>query len=122
MLMLELARRCAAAGINLLSNAAHPGYARTNLQTSGPGKPQNGLQKMFERFTSQDAAAGAMPTLRAATANDTASECYYGPERLFQLKGDPVEIPLPKPAVDQAAAKRLWSLSEELTRVSFAGL
>jgi NAD(P)-dependent dehydrogenase (short-subunit alcohol dehydrogenase family) len=31
MLMLELERRCDVAGIRLLSNAAHPGYARTNL-------------------------------------------------------------------------------------------
>lgn len=122
MLMLELARRCAAAGVHLLSNAAHPGYARTNLQTSGPGRPQNAFQKMFKKLASQDAAAGALPTLRAATASDTASECYYGPDRFFQLKGDPVEIPLPKPALDQAAAKRLWALSEELTGVRFAGL
>ena len=34
---LELGRRCAAAGIGIVSNAAHPGYALTNLQTSGPG-------------------------------------------------------------------------------------
>jgi NAD(P)-dependent dehydrogenase (short-subunit alcohol dehydrogenase family) len=43
---LELGRRCAAAGIGLLSNAAHPGYARTNLQTSGPGGPLNPIEKI----------------------------------------------------------------------------
>jgi NAD(P)-dependent dehydrogenase (short-subunit alcohol dehydrogenase family) len=119
MLMLEVGRRSAAAGIRLLSNAAHPGYARTNLQTSGPGKPQNVFQKAFEKLTSQDAAAGALPTLRAATADDTATGMYYGPNRLFQLKGDPVEIPLPKPALDKAAAERLWGLSQKLTGVNF---
>src|SRR5260370_7316395 len=39
MFALELGRRSATAGIPLGSNAAHPGYARTNLQTSGPGRP-----------------------------------------------------------------------------------
>src|SRR3954466_12906388 len=37
MFALELQRRSDAAGWNLISNAAHPGFARTNLFTSGPG-------------------------------------------------------------------------------------
>jgi len=122
MLMIELVRRCATAGIKLVSNAAHPGYARTNLQTSGPGKPQNSFQKTIECMASHDAAAGAMPTLRAATAIDTASGSYYGPERFFQLKGNPVLISLPEPAKNKAAAKRLWELSRELTGVDFMSI
>jgi NAD(P)-dependent dehydrogenase (short-subunit alcohol dehydrogenase family) len=39
MFTLELGRLCASAGFRLLSNAVHPGYARTNLQTIGPGRP-----------------------------------------------------------------------------------
>src|SRR6266481_6068044 len=86
MFALELERRCAAAGIRLLSNAAHPGYARTNLQTSGPGRPQNWLEKIFASFMSHDAAHGALPTLRAAAALDVASGSYVAPSRLFQLQ------------------------------------
>src|SRR2546422_6134675 len=37
MFALELQRRSEAAGWNLISNAAHPGFARTNLFASGPG-------------------------------------------------------------------------------------
>src|SRR5882757_7535291 len=37
MFALELQRRSDAAGWNLISNAAHPGFARTNLFASGPG-------------------------------------------------------------------------------------
>jgi len=85
--MLELARRCAATGIRLLSNAAHPGYARTNLQTSGPGRPLNSIERIMVSFMSQDAAHGALPTLRAATAMDAAQGSYDGPNRMFQLKG-----------------------------------
>jgi hypothetical protein len=84
-------------------------------------KVANAFQKIFASFTPQMRLQ--VRCLRCeTTAGDTAPERYYGPERLFQLKGDPVEIPLPRPALDQSAARRLWSLSEELTRVSFAGL
>jgi NAD(P)-dependent dehydrogenase (short-subunit alcohol dehydrogenase family) len=37
MFALELQRRSDAAAWNLISNAAHPGFARTNLFASGPG-------------------------------------------------------------------------------------
>jgi len=119
MFTLELARRSAAAGIGLLSNAAHPGYALTNLQTSGPGREQNALEKIMASFMSQDAAQGALPTLRAATAPDAAAASYYSPDRMFQLKGDPVLIHIPKPAQDEASARRLWEVSETLTGVQF---
>jgi NAD(P)-dependent dehydrogenase (short-subunit alcohol dehydrogenase family) len=122
MFAVELGRRCAAAGITLLSNAAHPGYARTNLQTSGPGRPQNRLEKVMASFMSQDAAHGALPTLRAATALDVAPGSYVAPRRLFQLKGEPVLVQVPKPARDEAAARRLWEISKRLTGVAFAGL
>ena len=122
MFALELGRRCAAAGIRLLSNAAHPGYARTNLQTSGPGRPQNRLEKIMEVFMSHDAAHGALPTLRAATALDVASGSYVAPSRFFQLKGEPVLVAVPKPARDEAAARTLWDVSRKLTGVAFAGL
>ena len=115
MLMLELERRSKAAGIKLISNAAHPGYARTNLQTSGPGRPLNFVERTLTPFMSHDAAHGALPTLRAATSPDAASGTYFAPERLFNLKGDPVPVKLPKPALDQAAARRLWEISEQLT-------
>jgi NAD(P)-dependent dehydrogenase (short-subunit alcohol dehydrogenase family) len=119
MFTLELGRRCAAARIGLLSNAAKPGYARTNLQTSGPGRPQNLIGKFRALFMSQDAAHGALPILRAATAMDVGPGSYYAPDRMFGLKGDPVLVPVPKPARDEAAARRLWEVSERLTGVEW---
>jgi NAD(P)-dependent dehydrogenase (short-subunit alcohol dehydrogenase family) len=119
MLMMELARRCEEAGIGLVSNAAHPGFARTNLQTTGPGRPMNAFEEMMASFMSHDAAHGALPTLRAATTADAGSRTYFGPDRFFHLKGDPVLEKLPKPALDEAAARRLWEISEKLTGVSW---
>jgi NAD(P)-dependent dehydrogenase (short-subunit alcohol dehydrogenase family) len=119
MFALELGRRSAAAGIALLSDAAHPGFALTNLQTSGPGRPMNFFERTVASFASQDAAHGALPTLRAATALDAAQGSYYGPDRLFHMKGDPVLIQAPKPALDHAAARQLWDVAEKLTDVGF---
>jgi NAD(P)-dependent dehydrogenase (short-subunit alcohol dehydrogenase family) len=120
MFALELARRSTAAGVPVLSNAAHPGWARTNLQTSGPGKAESPIAKIAAKFLLQDAAAGALPTIRAATEPGAPAGSYIGPDRVFQLKGDPVLIPIPKPAQDEAAAKRLWDVSEPLTGVQWA--
>ncbi|WP_158792935.1 oxidoreductase [Granulicella sp. L60] len=117
MLMTELGRRSVAAGYSLLSNAAHPGFARTNLQTTGPGREMNAAERWMASFMSQDAAHGALPTLRAATDVNAAMGSYYAPNGSFQLKGEPVLVPLPKPARDEAAARKLWEISEELTGV-----
>jgi NAD(P)-dependent dehydrogenase (short-subunit alcohol dehydrogenase family) len=117
MLTTELGRRSLAAGCNLVSNAAHPGFARTNLQTTGPGREMNAAEKWMASFMSQDAAHGALPTLRAATEANAAMGSYYAPSGTFQLKGDPVLVPLPKPARDEVAARKLWEISERLTGV-----
>ena len=117
MFSLELGRRARAAGSVLVSNAAHPGYARTNLQTSGPEREQFAIEKLMARFMSHDAAAGALPTLRAATSAQAESGSYYAPQRLFQLIGPPVAVSIPRPARDEAAARRLWEVSEQLTGV-----
>jgi NAD(P)-dependent dehydrogenase (short-subunit alcohol dehydrogenase family) len=118
--MEELGRRATAAGVPLLSDAAHPGFARTNLQTSGPGRPLKPIEKLMANVLSHDAAHGALPTLRAATSPNAASGSYFAPDRLFHLKGDPVAIEVPKPARDDAAARRLWEVAEKLTGVTFA--
>src|SRR3984957_4420487 len=115
MFALELGRRSASAGRPLVSNAAHPGYAPTNLQTSGPERRKNLGDKILEALMSHDAAHGALPTLRAATASDAISGTYFAPNRMFQLKGDPVPVPIPKPAQNEPEAHRLWETAESLT-------
>jgi NAD(P)-dependent dehydrogenase (short-subunit alcohol dehydrogenase family) len=117
MLTLESARRFEQRGIRIVSNAAHPGYARTNLQTSGPGKPPSGVAKLVEKLLSQDAAMGALPTLRAATAPEATAGTYFAPGGLMELRGYPVSISFPGPARKPEDAVRLWNLAEELTGV-----
>ena len=121
----ELQRRLTAMGSPILSTAAHPGYAITNLQTSGPGDTPfmpKALETILKRIASQDAAHGALPTLFAAVAPEATPGGYYGPDRFFELKGHPVPVPIPKTAQDVAVAKRLWAESERLTGVNFGPL
>ncbi|CAB3796906.1 hypothetical protein LMG28614_04468 [Paraburkholderia ultramafica] len=124
MFALELQRRSDANGWGLLSNAAHPGYARTDLIANGPGA-DNLLQTLnrltFEPLASQSAAAGALPTLFAATAPNAKPAGYYGPNGFFELKGSPGEAQIARPALDKAVAARLWEVSETLINARWPG-
>src|SRR5258705_13536692 len=81
-----------------------------------------GWRRSWASFMSHDAAHGALPTLRAATALDVGSGSYVAPSRLFQLKGEPVLVQVPKPARDETAARALLEVSRKLTGVPSAGL
>lgn len=119
MFALELQRRSDAAGWKLISNAAHPGFARTNLFASGPG----GLLSLATDFAApllgQSAADGAKPILFAATSANAKPGGYYGPGGLGELRGAPARALIMPQARDTATAAKLWDVSEKLTGVSF---
>ncbi|WP_058188972.1 oxidoreductase [Terracidiphilus gabretensis] len=119
---LELHRRMAKAGSPVIVTSAHPGYAITNLQTSGPGtglSPFQIVAAILKPFASQDAAHGALPTLFAAVAPQAASGDYYGPDGFSELKGYPKLVPIPSAAQDPKDAERLWREAETLTGITF---
>jgi NAD(P)-dependent dehydrogenase (short-subunit alcohol dehydrogenase family) len=119
---LELHRRMTRAGSPVIVTSAHPGYAITNLQTSGPGNgfsPLLIIGAIMKPLLSQDAAHGALPTLFAAVASQAAPGDYYGPDGLFELKGYPKTVPIPPRAQNAKAAERLWSEAESLTEITF---
>jgi NAD(P)-dependent dehydrogenase (short-subunit alcohol dehydrogenase family) len=118
----ELQRRLTAVGSPILSTAAHPGYAVTNLQADHVGTGLKILMATMKPFLSQDAAHGVLPTLYAAVASEVVAGGYYGPDGFAELKGYPKAVPVPKSAVDGTVAKRLWEESERLTRVKFGAL
>jgi NAD(P)-dependent dehydrogenase (short-subunit alcohol dehydrogenase family) len=121
MFALELQRRSNALAWGLMSNAAHPGYARTDLIPNGPGT--EGLfwriSKSLQPVVSHSAAAGALPTLFAATSPQAEAAGYYGPDWIYELKGPPVPAKIMPRAKDTAAAARLWDVTAALTGVSF---
>jgi NAD(P)-dependent dehydrogenase (short-subunit alcohol dehydrogenase family) len=118
---LELQRRSDAAGWGLISNAAHPGFARTELIANGPGTSGllGYLGKLLQPFASHSAAAGALPTLFAATAPAAKAAGYYGPNGFYEMKGPPSPSKIMPRAKDVAVAARLWDVSAALTGVSF---
>jgi NAD(P)-dependent dehydrogenase (short-subunit alcohol dehydrogenase family) len=121
---LELQRRLTAAESPILSAGAHPGYALTNLQTSGPAGvvPLSFrlAELILKPFASQDAAHGALPTLFAATSPKATPGGYYGPNGFGELKGYPVPARIAPAAQDLGLAKRLWTETERLTGITFA--
>jgi len=120
---LELARRAEIARTPLVSVAAHPGYADTNLQERA-GRSQGGdlgarLARLGNRILAQPAASGAWPLLWAATSRDVENGEYVGPGGPFEMRGAPRKVAPPVQALDRATARRLWEISEELTGVRY---
>jgi NAD(P)-dependent dehydrogenase (short-subunit alcohol dehydrogenase family) len=119
MFALELQRRSDAAGWNLISNAAHPGFARTGLFASGPGGLVSLATDFAAPFFGHSAADGARPILFAATNPNAKPGSYYGPGGIGELRGSPAPALVMPQARDAATAARLWDVSEKLTGASF---
>ncbi len=120
----ELDRRARAAGADLVSVAAHPGYARTKLVANGPAQGHPVLGGVFRTGTvvvGQSARTGALPQLRAATDPTVLGAEYLGP-RILGYRGRPVRSPRSAAAKDDASAAALWAESERLTGVRFDSL
>jgi NAD(P)-dependent dehydrogenase (short-subunit alcohol dehydrogenase family) len=120
---LEFDRRLRARAAGTQSIVAHPGVAVTNIISNGMG---NGLQGRIVNtlmpLVAQSDDRGSWPLLYAATSPDAHGGGYYGPDGIAEIKGTPVEVK-PKPhAMDPAAGKRLWDVSEELTGVRYEAL
>ena len=119
----ELQRRSQAAGWGFIADAAHPGYARTELIANGPGADSFVSRVgavLIQPWMSQSAADGALPQLYAATSPDAAGGGYYGPDGFFEMKGHPKAARVARQAEDEAVARRLWTVSETLTGVTLA--
>jgi NAD(P)-dependent dehydrogenase (short-subunit alcohol dehydrogenase family) len=119
---LELQRRSDANGWGILSNAAHPGFARTDLIANGPGTDSffsKASTRLIAPILSHSAAAGALPTLFAATSRDAKPAGYYGPNGLFELKGAVGPAVIPARAKDTTVANELWHRSEQMTGATF---
>jgi len=126
MFAFELDRRLRAAAppiSGVMSLAAHPGVANTNLFHVGEFNPierlvRRGLGVAIGALLNSEA-QGAVPTLFAATSPDVADGGYYGPQGLLEMRGGDVGPAKVAPqALDQTAAAHLWSECERLTGIS----
>lgn len=118
----ELDRRARAQDLPLKALAAHPGFAGTHLAANGQyGRSSGGIASILDatiRAVSQPAAHGAWPVLMAATA-DLPGATYVGPGGLGEMAGAPRVVGSTALAHDEAAARRLWELSEETAGIHY---
>jgi NAD(P)-dependent dehydrogenase (short-subunit alcohol dehydrogenase family) len=126
MLAFELDRRLRAAGppiAGVMSVAAHPGVANTNLFQVGDFSAaeravRRGVGAAIGALLNSDA-QGALPTLFAATSPNAVDGGYYGPQGFQEMRGGDVgPAKVASQALDTTAAARLWSECERLTGIS----
>ncbi|GAB3416767.1 oxidoreductase [Haloparvum alkalitolerans] len=119
----ELDRRLATAGASVRSFACHPGYADTNLQLRGPEADGSRVKRLAMRAANavlaQSAAAGALPTVYAATAPDLSGGEFVGPGGLLGMRGAPEVTESNELSRDREAAADLWERSEAWTGVAY---
>jgi hypothetical protein len=123
MFAFELNRRLRASGSRVMSVAAHPGVANTNLfrddRSAASRAIRSALGSLIGALLNSDF-SGALPTLYAATAPDVVDGGYYGPLGLFETRGERVgAAKVASQARDEADANRLWRACEVLTGVQF---
>jgi NAD(P)-dependent dehydrogenase (short-subunit alcohol dehydrogenase family) len=111
----ELARKLAEAGSPIRSYATHPGYVSTNLM-SHTETALDTVMALGNRLIAQTPAMGALPTLFAATT-DLPNGAFVGPGRL--MWGHPRVTRSSPASYDHEKAAALWSLSENLTKITY---
>jgi NAD(P)-dependent dehydrogenase (short-subunit alcohol dehydrogenase family) len=121
----EFQRRSDAYGWGVLSIAAHPGWARTDIIRNGPnrGGAVVGLWRLAPLLAlvlGQSAAAGAWPILFAATSPEVKGGAFYGPTGIAELTGPPGPALVPPQAKNGGVSAKLWDASERLTGITFA--
>ena len=101
---------------SILSLAAHPGIAKTNLFNAQKPTP-NFLEKFTLEFFSplfQSAEMGSLPQLFAGTSKNVKSGDHYGPR--FNFRGYPRLSPTAPLALDENQRKILWDISYEIIK------
>jgi NAD(P)-dependent dehydrogenase (short-subunit alcohol dehydrogenase family) len=123
MFAVELDRRSKAEGWGMTSVAAHPGLARTDLIANGPAVEAGGVVRWVSERAVQlmghSAAAGALPTVMAATMRGVAGGEYFGPQGWMELRGPPGPGKIEPQALEVDVSAKLWASSERLTGVTF---
>jgi len=111
----ELQRRLKQKGTPTVALAAHPGFSDTELMRHLPGFIPDFLWRPF----AQPAAMGALPTLRAATDPGAQGGQYYGPDGIGESTGHPKVVKSSAQSHNEDIQRRLWTLSEQLTGVTY---
>ena len=123
---LELDRRSKTQGWGISSNLAHPGVAPTSLLAARPelGRSQDTPGVRLIRVLSArgilvgTVASAQLPALLAATGPGSKRGALYGPSGFGHLGGPPAEQRMYSRLRSPEDARRIWTMSEELTGVA----
>ncbi|RZQ59437.1 oxidoreductase [Amycolatopsis suaedae] len=123
---LELDRRLRAAGDEVISVAAHPGYTSTGLGSGMASSYRHPViravlaagNKAGELLFAQGTRMGTLPQLYAATAPQVRGGDYIGPHRLGGARGYPVAVRPLRSALDPATGAGLYQLSATMTGIT----
>jgi hypothetical protein len=77
---------------------------------------------LTNRVLAQSDEMGALPSLYAATVPDLPGGAFVGPGSMGGYRGHPTLASSSSRSRDEAAAKRLWEVSVDLTGVDYAAL
>ena len=114
---LELNSRLKESNSLTSSLLAHPGFARTNLQSKSVEANQSWQEEIAYKLMDpmfQSAEMGALPQITAATLPSAKGGEQYGPR--FNFRGLPKICKNAPKALNQNARKRLWDISERLIK------
>ncbi|MHA2099948.1 MAG: oxidoreductase [Candidatus Kariarchaeaceae archaeon] len=122
----ELQRKLESTNSSTISVGCHPGYAATNLQSTGMGM-RRGILPFFMKpmlkfsniIMAQSAQMGALPTLFAALSDEVKGGDYVGPSKFGEQRGHPKITTSSKRSHEKDIAKQLWDTSESLTGATF---
>jgi NAD(P)-dependent dehydrogenase (short-subunit alcohol dehydrogenase family) len=112
----KLERKLEEHGVDAIAVASHPGISNTDLADHIPVVR---LLRPVIGWVLQNAAMGALPTLRASVDPDVTGGQYYGPGGKNEHRGYPVVVESSEASHNQADAQRLWEISEALTGVDY---
>ncbi|MCD5310372.1 oxidoreductase [Kineosporia babensis] len=115
----ELQRRLWAARSQVMSIAAHPGVANTDLTSHTGSKVQNTLLSLTSRMAGHTAEQAALSVLFAVCSSQAGPGGYYGPTGPGEVRGFPGPSTSSTASQDEATAAQLWRKAEELTGVSY---
>ncbi|QGK69384.1 SDR family NAD(P)-dependent oxidoreductase [Allosaccharopolyspora coralli] len=122
MFAVELDRRVQAAGLDLVSVAAHPGMSETELPGNSirmrtTSSVVDKLTRLGNKVVTQPVERGVLPQLYAATAPGVRGGEYYGPNGFRELRGWPALAKKLRAASDERTGRALWSVTADLTGI-----
>ncbi|QMU55550.1 MAG: SDR family NAD(P)-dependent oxidoreductase [Nitrosopumilus sp.] len=116
----ELQRKFEKFNVDCIAVAAHPGVAKSNLSKYIIKKPLYKIgMAIANSIMSQNTSMGAMPEIRASVDPLVKGGDYFGPGGFQEWIGYPITVKSNDASHDLDNAKRLWEVSEKLTKIEY---